>query len=217
MQTNTLTFPTLLPALAPRPADRQRGPRISSLLKDLKARKAASAREARHFEKRLRKTAERGQRIVLGSADQPFDPLVLGGAPLAALRRFEDLEIAVTTRSPEILEQLDLLIELDQRHTVAVDMLIATGDPGSPDLRERLKAVSTLAAEGITTRLVATGLPDLVTGRQQAESWTRKLFEAAWESRAYDVTAAGQATAWSNLFRRLRLELGFPRPLPGRG
>ena len=96
-------------------------------------------------------------------------------------------------------------------------MLIATGDSGSPDLRERLRAVSALAAEGITTRLVATGLPDLVAGRQQAEVWTRRLFEAAWDSRAYDVAAAGQATAWSNLFRRLRLELGFPRPLPGRG
>ncbi len=213
MLSNSLTFPSPFTDFSPRP----RG-RLPRLLKDLnlKIETPAADRRASRLERRLRTSAGSGRRIVLGTVARPYEPLVLGGAPLAALKRFEGLEIAVTTRSPEIVEQLDLLVELDQRHAVTVDMLIATGDPGSADLRERLRAVSTLAAEGLTTRIVVTGLPGLVAGRRQAEAWTRRLFEAARESRAFDVAAAGHATAWSNLFRRLRLELGFPRQIPGR-
>jgi DNA repair photolyase len=157
---------------------------------------------------------------MLGTRELPYDPLALGGAPLTALRRFDGLAIAITTRSSEILEQLDLLVELDQRHAITVDLLIASFEPGTADLEERLRTAAALSAQGITTRLVLTGLhPGPIS--EHAASSLRQLFEAARECRAFDVTAsfargAGEE-AWSPLLRCLRLETGFPRAVPGRG
>ena len=156
---------------------------------------------------------------MLGTPDVPYDPLVLSGAPLVALRRFDGLEVSITTRSSEILEQLDLLVELDQRHAVGVDMLIASIEPGSADLQERLRTVAVLSSQGITTRLVLTDLPGTEPG---AATRLHRLFEAAVECGVFDVVVApsprhDEAEESTRLLRCLRLELSFPRSLPGRG
>lgn len=225
MNTHSLTFPTLVPGLTSRPANarpRGRGSRLPAVLKDLQAR--LPARDlASQADKRLLRSARRGQRIVLGTLETPYEPLLLNGAPLTALRQFSDLEIVITTRSPEIREELALLVELDVRHAVTVDMVIATGDPSSPDLQEQLFAVAALAAEGLTTRLVMAGLPEVENGRRhRVAADLRRLFESAHQSRAFDVTlfdgeAAETPTGWNPLIQRLRLEYGFPCRLPGRG
>ena len=224
MQTNTLTFPNFLPGTSANRAPASSGRRLLRELrlpKDLRLLEALKARMPAHdpalrIERRLQKSAQRGRRIVLGSHETPYEPLVLDGAPLTALQQFEGLDIVVTTRSPEIREKLDLLVKLDRCHAVTVDMLVATCTPESTDLRERLDAVSTLAAEGLTLRLVATDLPESeVTPRAAAH--LRYLFEEARESRAFDVTASGGAPEWDLLVQRLRLEYGFPGRLPGRG
>ncbi|MCP3956233.1 MAG: hypothetical protein GY719_00080 [bacterium] len=178
------------------------------------------------MEKEAHRSARRGRRIVLGTAELPYEPLVLDGAPLSALRAFEGLEVAITTSSPEIAEHLDLLIELDRRHAVSVDMLLACLDPDSTDLSERLRAVSSLGADGITTRVVAAEPADLPGGqlaRPAAERRLRRLFETVRDVPVFDV-AATPADAeelrhgeWHRVLQRLRFEHGFPRRLPGRG
>lgn len=220
MHTDTLTLP-FFPGTASRPARAGvpgrrwlRAPSLPSLEDDRPGHSSS-----RRAEKRLSRRARRKQRIVLGTPELPYEPLVLGGAPLAALARFEGLAIEVTTRSSEILEQLELLAELDRRHAVTVDVLVASLEPGSTDLEERLRTVSALSAQGITTRLVLTDPPRPPLDRRAAAR-VRRLFEAARACRAFDVVARPARAGgggWSRLIRHLRLELGFPRVVPGRG
>ena len=168
---------------------------------------------------RLQRTARQGRRIVLGTSEMPYEPLLLGGAPLAALRQFADLEIVVTTRSSEITEELDLLTDLDVRNAVTVDFLVAPGEPGCPDLQNKVKAIARLAAAGLTTRLVATELPEnhQRSTFSKATVSLRRLFETARESQVFDVAVGGETNGWNPTLRRLRMEYGFPRQLPGRG
>ncbi len=223
MHTNSLTLP-LLPSPPPRSASPgvRRWFRIPRLLplEDQAAPNARARSQQRRSLRRLRRSAQRGRSIVLGTPEQPYEPLAPGGAELDALRQFEGLEITVTTRSSEILERLDLLVELDQRHAVAVDVLIASIEPGSADLEEVLMTASALSAQGIATRLVLTDLPRL-PALGDADSWVHQLFEAAIECRAFDIAAAFkrgvETEEWRRLLRYLRLELGFPHTVSGRG
>lgn len=224
MNTHTLTFPTFLPGNSARPTVGQ-GSRIPVWLQDLSrdVRAKLPARDlGSRAERRLLATAQRGRRIVLGTPAAPYEPLLLSGAPLAALRSFEDLDIVITTRSPEICEDLALLVELDARHAITVDMVIASDDPSSPDLAEQLRAVASLAAEGITARLVIGGLakPKSKRRHHQISANLRRLFETARQSRVFDISASeptDTAGGWEPLVQRLRLEYGFPSRLPGRG
>ncbi len=220
---------SFLPGAAPRPTSSKRASGATSgatrwfrglgFLARTDRVENRQGRSARTLERHLCRLARRGRRIGLGTPELPYEPLALGAAPLAALRPFDGLAINITTRSSEILEQLDLLIELDQRHAVAVDILIASLEPGSVDLEERLRTISALSAQGITSRLLLTDLPDLPLSAAAAAS-IRRLFAAARESRAFDVAAVPggvEAEEWSRQVRYLRLEMGFPRSAPGRG
>src|SRR5919106_3577008 len=113
--------------------------------------------EAPPWELRLRRAARKGGPVVLGTAEEPYN----GGASLASLLRFEGLEVSITARSPEILRDLDVLVELDRKGSVTVDMVLAAVDPflsrrleprleqKTADPKARLQAVARLAAEGI--------------------------------------------------------------------
>lgn len=162
------------------------------------------------LERKLRKAARRGEPIVLGSAAEPYEPgQSLSPSFLEDLARMEGLEISITARSPRILRDLELLVELDKRHAVAVRVMI---EPGAPDLGIRLQAVRSLALEGIATRiLVVPGIGD--------EADLRELLEEAREAGAHDVEPGSLSPrdAFLATFRRLRLEHGFPRPTAGRG
>ncbi len=223
MHTNSLTIPSFLPASGR--WSRAEPRRWRDVLEDLgflaglKAKRVAGDSAADQAEKQVCKSARRGQHIVLGTAEIPYEPLVLNSAPLTALKQFSDLEIVITTRSAEILEDLELLVELDRKHAVTVDMLIAIDDSSSMDLRERLEAVAVLASEGITTRLITTDLPAASDDIRphQTESTVRDLFEAARDCQAFDVATTNPALGGGRLVQRLRLEYGFPRLLPGRG
>jgi DNA repair photolyase len=167
-------------------------------------------------EARLRRAARRGGPIALGTPAEPYEPA--GRSPLAALKSAEGLEIAVVTRSPEITRELALLADLDRRCSVTVDLLVPTADTA------RLEAVARLAAEGIAIRVLC----PLVAGVNDGEAALRKLFTAARDAGAWDVRslpAPGNRLLRSlrsegtdgATFRRLRLEYGFPREMPGRG
>lgn len=169
------------------------------------------------LERRLRKAALRRQPLVIGTPAEPYDPVDdrFGAARslLSDLVRQEGLEITVTTRSPRVLRDLELLVELDKRHAVAVRVMVPAADP-----ELQLQAVRALAAEGIAT----TVLCDPV-GLDGGEEVLRQSFAAASEAGARDIEvdtpALGRAERerFLALFRRLRLEHGFPREIAGRG
>ncbi len=199
----------------------------------------------------LRRALLRKEAILLGmdgvdpySMESPTGPGFVRSL-LQGLTRLDGLELAIRTRSPRVLQDLSLLTELDQRHTVRVDVPIPTVsrnlakriEPKEMDPEARLWAVTQLAAEGIATRVLVT---PLVPGINDGENALRDLFEAALEAGACDVTAdtapapvvrpaklrllswgAGREERTSenvlSTLRQLRLEHGFPRPVLGRG
>lgn len=167
------------------------------------------------LERRLRKAALRREPLVIGTPADPYDP---GDDRSDAVRsvlgdvlRTEGLEIAVTTRSPRVLRDLELLVELDKRHAVAVRILVPAADP-----EPQLQAVRTLAAEGIATTVLYA--PEVRDGQV-----LRRLFEAAAGAGARDVEVdalavhRGERERLLSTSRRLRLEHGFPREVAGRG
>src|SRR6185436_11791428 len=97
---------------------------------------------------RLRRAASRGGPVALGTPAAPYEPA--GRSPLAVLEGFEELEIAVVTRSPEITGELPLLADLDRRSSVTVDVMVPAADavlawklePDGPSPRGRLEAVA---------------------------------------------------------------------------
>jgi DNA repair photolyase len=171
---------------------------------------------AEAMERRVRRAALRREPVMLGTANTPYEPPARGESPLRTLLPLADgLEVAVTTATPRILGELDLLAELDRRHSVTVRItapLPATLDPGP-----RLRAAHSLAAEGIATVLL------LVPSRADCEEELRFFLEQAREAEIHDVeieTAGLRRADRAPLratFRRLRLEHGFPRGMAGRG
>jgi DNA repair photolyase len=170
------------------------------------------------LERQFRKAVRRGEPLVIGTPAAPYDPT---GDPFAAARsvlqdlvRTEGLEITVTTRSPRILRDLELLVDLDKRHAVSVRVMAPAADP-----ELQLHAVRALAAEGIaTTVLCAPEEPET-----RGEEILRRLFAAAAEAGARDVEVETPALPWGererllSTLRRFRLEHGFPRETAGRG
>jgi DNA repair photolyase len=171
------------------------------------------------LEKRLRKAARRGERLQVGTPAEPYDPADdrFGAARslLTGLLRTEGLEIVFTTRSPRVLRDLELLVDLDRRHAVAVRVMAPAS---SPDLH--LQAVRALTAEGLATTVLSAPAPPEV---QDGEEALRRLFAAAATAGARDVDidlSALPRVERERLLaftRRLRLEHGFPRELAGRG
>jgi DNA repair photolyase len=165
------------------------------------------------LERKLRKAVLRREPISLGTVADPYEPV--GGrredSPLRTLLREEELEISITTATPRILREIDLLVDLDRRHSVAVRMVVA----GSNGIGPRMSAVRELAAEGIATSVLVPADSD--------EQALRSLLEEAAAAGAWDVeidpTSLPRASraALLDTFRCLRLGYGFPRGAAGRG
>ncbi|HEY0513950.1 MAG TPA: hypothetical protein VGH73_18720 [Thermoanaerobaculia bacterium] len=174
--------------------------------------------------RRVHRAALRRQPVVLGSAATPYEPGGRGESPLRQLLTLGDgLEIAIITASARILRELELLAELDRRHSVTVRLLVPVGAaPGTPPLDPgpRLRAAQSLAAEGIATVLVAAPAT-AESGRIEEE--LRFLLEEARGAEIHDVEIDSGAlrgsgrTGLQKTFQRLRLEHGFPRSFAGRG
>lgn len=170
--------------------------------------------------RRLRKAARRGAPLGIGTVADPYDPAgeryESARSLLSELVRKEGLEISILTRSPGVLYDRDLLVELDKRHAVTLRFLV----PSPAERGPLLHAVRTLAAEGIATKLVWS--PD-ASGTGDAEKVLPAIFAEAREAEALDVEVEPPVLprpARERLLatlRRLRLEHGFPRELPGRG
>lgn len=182
------------------------------------------------LERRLRRSAQRREPIAIGTVADPYEPSGGGVARslLDTFLRHEGYEISITTRSPRIAADLELLADLDKRHAVKVRMIVPALDPDrarevetpGPDPAARLRSARTLASEGITTTVLCA---PVVPGINDGEETLRPILERAREAGIYDVEIEVQAPRRGGrpealtTFRRLRLELGFPLDVPGRG
>jgi DNA repair photolyase len=168
------------------------------------------------IERQVRRSALRHEPVVLGSAAAPYEPPARGESPLRALLPLADgMEVEITTATPRILGDLELLAELDRRHSVTVR--ITAPVPAMLDPGPRLRAAHSLAAEGIATVLL------IVPAKADCEEELRFFLEQAREAQIHDVeieTGGLQRAERAPLratFRRLRLEHGFPHGMAGRG
>src|SRR4051812_43434473 len=144
---------------------------------------------ARGQERSVKSAALRRAPIVLGTATAPYEPSSRGDeSPLRQLLPLADgLQIAITTASPRILGEIDLLTELDRRHAVTVRLIVPV--PSVLDPGPRLRAAQTLTAEGIATVLKLTPVTPAgpLRSPRQLEAELRLLLDAAREAGIYDV------------------------------
>ncbi len=183
-------------------------------------------------------SAPSAHRAHPADAGLPVDASIPELEEIPGLLGIIGLDLSILTRSPLVLRDLDLLAELDQRHTVTVGVLIPAVDPAlawrlergpgpasppaSPD--ERFELVRTLAAHGIAVEVVCTPIQP---GINNSTAALRAVFDRAHEAGAFDVRPAPrhpsirptrvEAQQLLALFHRLRLERGFPRVVAARG
>ena len=89
---------------------------------DFESRIFVKRNAAERLTQRLRKRDLRGQAIAIGTATDPYQPAEKHfGVTRSLLEVFtgvEGLNLSLTTKSPLILKDLDLLAELDRRHAI---------------------------------------------------------------------------------------------------
>jgi len=122
----------------------------------------------------LRLSAVRGEHIAIGTATDPYQPAEREfGATRAVLEQMAQLEglsVSITTKSDQVLRDLDLLKPIDERSRLGVNLSITTPRPGLARLLEpraprpdlRIRAVRALREAGISAGiLVMPVLPGL--------------------------------------------------------
>lgn len=157
----------------------------------------------------LRRRDLTGEAVALGEAADPYLPapgaaveerLGITRSLLETLTAAEGLTLSLTTRSPLVLRDLDLLVKLDRRHAVTVNVpvpglgeeLLAAFEPETPSLdqtpaaEERLRALAGLAAEGLTARLL---VRPLAPGINDSAETLEPLLAAARDAGAVDAVA----------------------------
>ena len=163
---------------------------------DFESRIFVKRNAAEKLAHRLRKSDLRGQTIAIGTATDPYQPAERHfGVTRSLLEVFtgvEGLNLSITTKSPLILKDLDLLAELDRRHAIEIHLSITTLDrelarkldPAAPDPQARLRAVERLAEAGIA---VTVNCMPVMPGINDSEAELAPLFEAALAAGAIDV------------------------------
>ena len=151
---------------------------------------------AEKLAQRLRKSDLRGQTIAIGTATDPYQPAERHfGVTRSLLEVFtgvEGLHLSLTTKSPLVLKDLDILAELDRKHSIEIHMSITTLDrdlarklePAAPDPQARLRAVERLAEAGIA--VIVNCMP-VMPGINDSEAELAPLFAAALAAGAVDV------------------------------
>ena len=182
--------------------------------------------------RRLQRAVLAGDPVVVGSARAPYRPAEVRHGLIRSLLEtaldVEGLNVAITTSSPLILLERDLLVELDKRHTVRVRVAVPTVDAAlarridsrTAEPAALLAAVSELSAERIDTLVLMT---PVLASVNDSEANMERVIEAAAEAGACDVEAFAESLRRSQRerflegFSRLRLIHGFPRHAAGRG
>jgi DNA repair photolyase len=135
---------------------------------------AAAVLKRTLFPKRLA-----GQALVIGTATDPYQPAErrfrLTRSLLEVLLGWRGLSLGITTKSPLVVRDLDLLTQLAERHELSVNISIASADPvllrrleaRSPAPHARLRALARLRAAGIHAGLlIAPILPGITDSRE---------------------------------------------------
>lgn len=159
--------------------------------------------------------------IVIGTATDPYQPgerkFGITRSILDAFRRYRGLSLGIITKSPLIVRDLDLLMELSLQHRLRLNISLATTDPTlarrlearSPVPSARLRALTRLREAGLDAGLlVAPVIPGITDSRPSLA----RLFAAARRADASFITCSplrlGPATRATFL---PKLEQEFPR------
>jgi DNA repair photolyase len=150
-----------------------------------------------------------GAPIVIGTATDPYQPAErrfrITRGLLEALLPHRGLHLGIITKSPLITRDIDLLVQLAERHTVSIHIslaalegrLVRRIEARSPAPHARLRALGRLAAAGLDVGLlVAPIIPGVTDGRAQLTA----LFRAAKVAGARRV--AGEALRLGPAARR---------------
>ncbi|HEX5819727.1 MAG TPA: radical SAM protein [Gemmatimonadales bacterium] len=142
--------------------------------------------------------------LVIGTATDPYQPAErqfgVTRSVLEVLAARRGLRIGITTKSPLVVRDVDLLATIARRHRLSVNVSLATTDaalarrlePRSPAPHARLRALARLRAEGIDAGLLVAPIVPLLTDSRAA---LRALFVAA--------SAAGASFVWQGGALRL--------------
>ncbi len=119
-----------------------------------------------------------GCTLVIGTATDPYQPAErqfrLTRQILEALLSWKGLALGIITKSPLIIRDIDLLVQLKERHDLSVNISIASADAAllrriearSPAPHARLRALSRLTEKGIHAGLlIAPVLPGITDSR----------------------------------------------------
>lgn len=154
---------------------------------------------AEALRRRLRRSKLGGRAIAIGTATDPYQPAErhfrVTRSLLEAFLEAEGLQLSITTKSPLILRDLELLVRLDHRHALTVQITLTTVDPRlarrlepqAPDPGARLRSIRRLSEEGIGVSVFCMPILPWINS---AEGQLRALFEAAAEHGAFDVVAS---------------------------
>jgi DNA repair photolyase len=129
--------------------------------------------------------------LVIGTATDPYQPAErkfgLTRRLLQALLLHRGLRLAIITKSPLVVRDIDLLTALSERHDFSVNISIVSADPAllrvlearSPAPHARLRALARLRAAGIPAGLmVAPIIPGITDGWQSLALLMEKGKEA---------------------------------------
>ncbi len=147
-----------------------------------------------------------GQTLAIGTATDPYQPaerrFQLTRQALETLLAYRGIRLGVTTKSPLVVRDVDLLKQLAERHDVSVNMSIATLDtrlarrlearsavPGA-----RLRAVRQLTDAGIRTGVfVMPILPCITDGRRELDALLAAAKEAGARFASWSALRLGPA------------------------
>ncbi|HEV2149820.1 MAG TPA: radical SAM protein [Longimicrobiaceae bacterium] len=157
-----------------------------------------------------------GWSLALGTATDPYQPAErrfrLTRGVLEELARLRGVTLSITTKSPLVLRDLDLLERIAARSRLTVHLSLISTDrvllrriePRSPTPERRLAALRALRQRGIRAGIFAMPLlPGLTDGAEAIDA----LFAAAREADACFVVAGGvrlSGVSWKRFLPVLR-------------
>lgn len=134
----------------------------------------------------LRSSAVRGEHIAIGTATDPYQPAErefrATRAILEQMAELDGLSISITTKSDQVLSDLDLLKRIHERSRLSVNLSVTTPrrglarllEPRAPRPDLRIGAVRTLRQAGIAAGiLVMPVLPGLTDRKEDLETLAR--------------------------------------------
>ncbi|MDY7094567.1 MAG: radical SAM protein [Acidobacteriota bacterium] len=166
---------------------------------DFEQRIYVKQRAAEVLRRQLRKSDFRGSSIAIGTATDPYQPAEhhyrVTRSLLEVFQEVEGLSLSITTKSPLVTRDLDLLEALDAHHSIQVHLTITTADPvlarriecHAPDPRARFRALRQLTDRGIETHVYC--MP-LMPGINDSTEALEPLFEQARDLGATDIVAS---------------------------